>query len=166
MTAAPATSTPAARAVSWWRMLLGALAPSWRLFDEPDATPLLQLRAIADDDTAGPWRAAPAMAPTARTRSWLRLLVNDAETMRLAACSSVDRLAAEVNACDDTDALTASTSWALVERLAAQEARALGLGPRWQWQIVVDNRASATVDGDGDGDVVVRAAVAGAGGGA
>lgn len=117
------------RALDMWRSLLSALAPSWQLFDDVGRTPVLQIRSEAPTDGPSPWQTAPIMAPARTPRSAWRILHNPEETLRLAACSLVDRLVAEVNdAVGDADigALRQGATYQMVLRLVRREALALG----------------------------------------
>ena len=124
-----------------WRALLSAVAPSWRLFDNITALPVLQLRSIDPLNPSAPWLTVPTMAPGHEQRSPWRLLHNPDETMRLASCGLVDRLAAEVNDVDvdddDDEGTDGSVTFQMVERLVQREARILGCRGAVEFRIVL-----------------------------
>ena len=131
---------------SIWRAVLSAVAPSWRLFDNIAALPVLQLRSMDPLNPSAPWLTVPTMAPGHRQRSPWRLLHNPDETMRLASCGLVDRLAAEVNDGDvhNDEGIDRSVTFQLVERLVQREACVLGCRGPVEFRIVL---SGGDVDG-------------------
>jgi hypothetical protein len=128
------------KALEVCRSLLSALAPSWRLFDDVGPTPMLQIRSAPLTDGPSPWQTAPIMAPARTTRSAWRILHNPEETLRLAACSLVDRLVAEVNDAvgdADIDALRRGATYQMVLRLVRREALALGCTGNVAFRIIL-----------------------------
>jgi hypothetical protein len=160
--AEPTTRLPAPkrRTGGVWRALLSAVAPSWRLFDDIAALPVLQIRSIDPLNPSTPWLTVPTMNPGHGRRSPWRLLHNPDETMRLASCGLVDRLAAEVNEtlnADHTDdGIDGSVTFHLVERLVHREARVLGCRGPVEFRLVL---SAGDVDGE-SGDLLILQAPA------
>jgi hypothetical protein len=95
------------------------------------------------------------MAPARTTRSAWRILHNPGETLRLAACSLVDRLVAEVNDAvgdADIDALRHGATYQMVLRLVRREALALGCTGDVAFRIIL-----VAVETDADDMLVLEA---------
>ena len=156
-----------------WRALASSLAPSWRLFDDVTAMPLLQLRGRSASGECTAWQTAPMMASVGSTRSPWQLLHNPTETARLSSCGLIDRLVAEIAAAADDDDedddgslsdewLRRSVTGRMVLRVAASEARALGLVGDVELRVVMARGAIVDEDVDDTGGLVLVAPLAGA----
>jgi hypothetical protein len=133
------------------------------LFDDVTAMPLLQLRGRSASGECTAWQTAPMMASVGSTRSPWQLLHNPSETARLSSCGLVDRLVAEIAAADNDDSslsdewLRRSVTGRMVMRVAASEARALGLVSDVEFRVVMARGAIVDEDVDDTGGLVLMA---------
>ncbi len=125
--------------------------------------PLLQLRGRSASGECTAWQTAPMMASVGSTRSPWQLLHNPSETARLSSCGLVDRLVAEIAAADNDDSslsdewLRRSVTGRMVMRVAASEARALGLVSDVEFRVVMARGAIVDEDVDDTGGLVLMA---------
>jgi hypothetical protein len=142
--------------------------------------PLLQLRGRSASGERTAWQTAPMMASVGSTRAPWLLLHNPSETARLSSCGLIDRLVAEIAAApdddddnddddDDDDDGSLSDEWLrrsvtgrMVLRVAASEARALGLVGDVELRVVMARGAIVDEDVDDTGGLVLVAPLAGA----
>lgn len=120
---------------SW--MLLRALFPSWRFFEELGHVPKVSFRILSADSGAGPWQDAMGQA----TRSWSMLALNSQGNLRMAENSLIEQLMTDLADLPDenTDDLERSVSYELAIQLVRSHIRALGAavpGTRFQFRVI------------------------------
>lgn len=119
-----------------WMASLTVLLPSWRFFERPGLVPRLFVRWGDDAARLGPWHAIELDAP----RPWSVVLLNPHGNLALALRSLLVRLLAEIDDAPDDDparVIAVSTTYRLVQRLAAHRVVALAGAPPAAWQLCV-----------------------------
>lgn len=119
-----------------WVASLAVLLPSWRFFERPGLVPRLFVRWGDDAEQLGPWHAVELDAP----RPWSVVLWNPHGNLALAERSLLVRLLAEIDDAPDDDpgrVIAGSTTYRLVQRLAAQRVATMAEVPPGAWQLCV-----------------------------
>lgn len=135
--------------------LVRVLFPSWRFFDDIQATPSLRVRWAEGDGALGEWRD---LTPRVHRRWPLALVWNPTGNLRLAEHVLLERLMDDVAEWNERDSLGVESmvSYELVvhlvrERLAA--ARVADTAMRFQFKLV----ESPTVAGGSEEDLLISA---------
>jgi hypothetical protein len=119
-----------------WLASLSVVLPSWRFFERPGLVPRLLVRWGDDAAHLGPWHALDLDAP----RPWTAVLLDPHGNLALAERSLLVRLLAEIDDAPDDDpaqVIAASTTYRLVQRLAAARVTALAGAMPGAWQLCV-----------------------------
>jgi hypothetical protein len=133
-------------------MLVRALFPSWRFFEELGQVPMLRYR-VSDGEQGGwsEWKAALPPVP----RGLGSLFLNARGNLRMASNSLVEQLVSDLAEVDDTDEglrrFEASVSYELVTRLVRARIRALepdAHAGRFQFKVVVATPGAAEGTGE------------------